>query len=1048
MSRYQSFEELKIKSKEFVQSSKERGAYNGLRKLLTELYPDKAHFIYELLQNAEDKEASSVAFELFNDRLVFTHNGKKRDFILDDIDSITNIGTSTKIDDPTAIGKFGVGFKAVYSYTNTPEIHSGEYDFKIVDMLVPEDDGVFKTASVGKTQFVFPFDHDTKTPKQAVKEITEGLLALNENSILFLKNIHQITFRLPDGKVGGIKLEDKDDVLKKIIWVNALTKEKEKTFWYKFSKPCVIESNNENKNYNVDIAYKLKKVETDGEKQYKIDADLKGNVCIFFPAVKENSHLRFHINAPFASTVARDSVRDCSENKQLIREIANLCVCSLCFLKEKHCIDLGLYAALPNRRDFIDVTSAYYPIYSSILDAFKTQDFILTARGDYKKINEVLQTNREIARLIDDNAVEMLFKKSWIPSVNPQTNELYFLLDLGITQFDRKTIAECLQNNPHFFDKLFEKKDVEWFRDWYGLLSEIVVLYKDIFKKAKMILGKDNNLYYATDKIYLENQQYEPTNLKNPLYVNLPDQSSSQNIKAKNFLEMMGIKEMSAEVDIMSDISGKPNVDKDQVILTLMNVIQMNDAGENINVFRNQAIFLGRAFSDDGKLYRVTAAECCYSDEVAFFYKNNTMVKYVLCKEHYYSVFTTEKEMQSFNKVFYDLGGKISPEIYSCQLTATHPLYSQLNTDRERYDSCIKEDYSLTGVQFLQSIPEEKLYLQSKLLWDYLVEDKNFYHHIAKYRANGSRKNEQIDSTAAYWLRRIAWIPNKDGIFCRPCDVTADNLYNGFEFDENAIFLKNIGFGDKTKAPNDIVALLKKAGVKMSSTDEMFLNASEEEKQEFLKFLESKRSRKHETLNLSDALDAENKAQLPYEEYDDYGRNISITNVNKRQQKQQQDFEEGLTVASSRKQVWHYTYLSINGKLEKQFISEQYHGKCQICGRSAIRKFNGQPYFEAINVINTSNLDPKYQTSLDAGWNTLCLCPNCAAEYRYCAKDLSDLETQVENTQIENRKNEYIEIYITLKGVRTKIMFTPRHFLALQTAFRVFKAHENEENNG
>lgn len=717
MSRYQSFEELKIKSKEFVQSSKERGAYNGLRKLLTELYPDKAHFIYELLQNAEDKEASSVAFELFNDRLVFTHNGKKRDFILDDIDSITNIGTSTKIDDPTAIGKFGVGFKAVYSYTNTPEIHSGEYDFKIVDMLVPEDEGVFKTASVGKTQFVFPFDHDTKTPKQAVKEITEGLLALNENSILFLKNIHQITVRLPDGKVGGIKLEDKDDVLKKIIWVNALTKGKENTFWYKFSKPCVIESNNEYKNYNVDIAYKLKKIEVDGEKQYKIDADLKGNVCIFFPAVKENSHLRFHINAPFASTVARDSVRDCSENKQLIREIANLCVCSLYFLKEKHCIDLGLYAALPNRRDFIDATSAYYPIYSSILSAFKTQDFIVTACGDYKRINEVLQTNRE----------------------------------------------------------------------------------------------------------------------------------------------------------------------------------------------------------------------------------------------------------------------------------------------------------------------------------------KNFYHHIAKYRANGSRNIEQIDSTAAYWLRRIAWIPNKDGIFCRPCDVTADNLYNGFEFDENAIFLKNIGFGDKTKAPNDIVALLKKAGVKMSSTDEMFLNASEEEKQEFLKFLESKRSRKNETLNLSEALEAENKDQLPYEEDDDYGRDISIKNVTKRQQKQQQEFEEGLTVEPSRKQVWHYTYLSTNGKLEKQFISEQYHGKCQICGRSAIRKFNGQPYFEAINVINTANLDPKYQSSLDAGWNTLCLCPNCAAEYRYCAKDLSDLETQVENTQIENRKNEYIEIYITLNCVRTKIMFTPRHFLALQTAFRVFKAHENDE---
>ena len=32
---------------------------------------------------------------------------------------------------------------------------------------------------------------------------------------------------------------------------------------------------------------------------------------------------------------------------------------------------------------------------------------------------------------------------------------------------------------------------------------------------------------------------------------------------------MLGVKEMSAEVDIMSDIFGKQNVDKDDVILTL-----------------------------------------------------------------------------------------------------------------------------------------------------------------------------------------------------------------------------------------------------------------------------------------------------------------------------------------------------------------------------------------------------------------------------------------------------------------------------------------------
>lgn len=1047
MSKYRTFDELKEKRKEFVRVSKEQDMFDGLRNLLTELYPDQAHFIYELLQNAEDKEASFVKFELYNDRLVFTHDGRKRDFTLDDIDSITNIGKSTKKDDPTSIGKFGVGFKAVYSYTNTPEIHSGESNFRIIDMLVPEDEGVPKTAVAGKTQFIFPFDNNDKSPIKALKEISDGLLSLNENSILFLKHIHQIVFTLPNGKRGGIKLEDKDNVLKKIIKVDAQTGEKTKSYWYKFSKSCVIPSNNDKKDCMVDIAYKLQKNDIQGEVPYKVDSNLKGNVCIFFPAVKENSHLRFHINAPFASTVARDSVRDCPENVLLIKEIANLCVMSLYYLKDKHCIDLNLYATLPNRRDFVDTNSPYYVIYTSIIKTFKTQELILTATGEYKKTNEVLQTNRDIAKVINDEGVKMLFNKSWIPPVNPQTNELYFLSDLGIAQYDRRNIAEALRHNPHFFDKLFEDKTIEWFRDWYVLLSETqgVGLYKDIFKKVKMVSCADGNLYVATDNIYIQNPEYNPENIQNPIYVLLPKTSSTQNTAAKKFLEMLGVKEMSAEVDIMSDIAGKESVDKDDVILTLMRVIQMYENGEDVSGFKDQPIFLGKSFLDDKTLYRVSASECCYSVETSFFYQNDSRVRYILCKDYYLDIFN-DKEKSAFALVFALLGGKMRPEIFSCPLSSSHPLFGQLDTERERYDSCIKEDYSLTGYKYLHRIPEEKLYAQSKILWSYVVNDKNFYHHIAKYRANGRKAIEQIDSTVAYWLKRIAWIPNKNGEFCRPCDITADDLYEGFVFNDNAVFLKNIGFGDKSKAPNDIAAILEKNGYKLSTADEMFFNASESEKQEFIKFLESKRNRRRDTMNLSDALASETKEQTAYEEYDDYGRDISIKNVSKRQQKQQEDFEEGLTVTPSRKQVWRYTYSSTNGKLEKQFISEQYHGKCQICGRPAIRKFNGEQYFEAINVINTANLDPKYLNTLDAGWNTLCLCPNCAAEYRYCSKDLSDLESQVEKTTIEDRKNEFIEIIITLKGSRTKILFTPRHFLALKTAFKVFKEHEDKNN--
>lgn len=139
--------------------------------MLTDLSPDNAHFIYELLQNAEDACASKVHFVLTTDRLEFEHNGDKL-FKIDDIKSITSIGTSTKADDPTNIGKFGIGFKAVFAYTNTPEIESDEFHFRIHDIVVPDTEGLAPgVLGARRTRFVFPFDNPEKPPEKAVAEI-------------------------------------------------------------------------------------------------------------------------------------------------------------------------------------------------------------------------------------------------------------------------------------------------------------------------------------------------------------------------------------------------------------------------------------------------------------------------------------------------------------------------------------------------------------------------------------------------------------------------------------------------------------------------------------------------------------------------------------------------------------------------------------------------------------------------------------------------------------------------------------------------------------
>jgi hypothetical protein len=62
--------------------------------------------------------------------------------------SFINLGLS--------IGKFGVGFKSVFAYTQNPEIHSGEYHFRIHDLVVPELlPPTSSDANSFKTKFIF-----------------------------------------------------------------------------------------------------------------------------------------------------------------------------------------------------------------------------------------------------------------------------------------------------------------------------------------------------------------------------------------------------------------------------------------------------------------------------------------------------------------------------------------------------------------------------------------------------------------------------------------------------------------------------------------------------------------------------------------------------------------------------------------------------------------------------------------------------------------------------------------------------------------------------
>ena len=101
------FEKLRLNRTHDVETFKKRAHRQYMDGIINK-YSESAHFIYELLQNADDSEATKVEIIVADSYMIFKHNGKQRFTLTDvddeedetkvqgDINAITGTGFSTK----------------------------------------------------------------------------------------------------------------------------------------------------------------------------------------------------------------------------------------------------------------------------------------------------------------------------------------------------------------------------------------------------------------------------------------------------------------------------------------------------------------------------------------------------------------------------------------------------------------------------------------------------------------------------------------------------------------------------------------------------------------------------------------------------------------------------------------------------------------------------------------------------------------------------------------------------------------------------------------
>lgn len=517
------FEELVAKREGLVKSLEENEG--SLERLLVGIYNDSSHFIYEILQNAEDEKAKKVRFELREDGLDIYHDGDLFDFT--DIKGVTGIGTeTTKKGDSGAIGKFGIGFKSVFAVTKTPHIFSGKFNIKIRDFCIPSKvDSPMNNDDWrgGKTTLIrLPFDREPGKEEKVFDKIQKKLEGLELKTLLFLNYIEKIEWKTPSG-VGCYSRSSRDvqnkSELKRITLKT--TKETEEYEEYiVFGKPTSVDG----KKSRVEVAYRLGIGENDKE---IIIRDPDSRLVVFFPTEQVTS-LNFIIQGPYKTSTDRANImQDDESNDMLIKETGNLVAESLSTIRELGYLDVNFLKLLPIDLAHKENNPIYSVIYEKVKEKFLSgEDLLPTFDGNYTKADiAILAGVKDLTEILSDTDVQKLFgRRKWLDT-NITTSRARDLLnyltgELGITEVDFEGFVRKITSD------FFQDKDDGWMIRFYGRLLDQPALLEIL--KVKPIIRLENG------------EHRTPFNDRDVAQVWLPTENGSKYPTVKSFLAKDG----------------------------------------------------------------------------------------------------------------------------------------------------------------------------------------------------------------------------------------------------------------------------------------------------------------------------------------------------------------------------------------------------------------------------------------------------------------------------------------------------------------------------
>jgi len=542
--------------------------YNAVKKLAHDIYDKKSHFIFELIQNAEDnayreeiKPTLLFSLKENNEAVELIIENNETGFIEENVKALCDVGESTKSKHQGYIGEKGIGFKSVFQITSCPKIFSNGFKFSLPEKDEKCDLGyivpnwianISENNKYDWTTIVLPIN---KSNDYNVQTVIKDLQDIEPEIILFLEKLQSMEIGVSIHDENYEILIEKNISKKPLIELTYIKKQddledagKSVSFWLtskEINKPEYItgEKREDVKSRKVSIAIPINSKE------------LSSKLFAYLP-VWDNTDLPFMINADFLLTSSRTGIKTDERWNHWLRDyIADVYKEAFLSSLKSDKLDMeqkySVYASVPldSCKDFL------VPVVEQIHDKLKNSACILTTPDcNLEKLNLNLEKPEKTRKA--DKAFYDLFMNDTEPPdylintvklVCPEINKKKYeqqLKAIGVEKIGPSDLFECLKETEWLNDH-----SLEWFTTLYKFLSSKTQKYSILFntKDTDTTLPDDSILHdYSINKLSIvptKTDNIDSFELKGtyeqPIYFSCDDESAKKLKAADKWLSQI-----------------------------------------------------------------------------------------------------------------------------------------------------------------------------------------------------------------------------------------------------------------------------------------------------------------------------------------------------------------------------------------------------------------------------------------------------------------------------------------------------------------------------